>query len=201
MPELILGAAFRHALFVGFFLSWIVLFGYFAGSIRFQEAFIDTVNPWTEYGAIATCFNVTLRLLAFLAVPQTLFNFMGFVKYRSFAEKIVLKSSPLLAPFVCVRVVTRGLYPNLVKETVRRNLETLSNVGVENYVVQVVTDIKINLTGESWPILALSLIFRALPDFRKWGLPSTLEPLYLEEYVHEIGWSHLEPIVTTGITP
>ncbi|TRY73453.1 hypothetical protein TCAL_07901 [Tigriopus californicus] len=145
MPEVLLGPAFRHALFVFIFLFWILLFGYFAGSIRFQETFVDTVNPWTEYGVLATCFNVVLRLMAFLAVPQTLFNFMGFIKYPSFPEKIVLKSSPLLAPFVCVRVVTRGLYPNLVKETVRRNLETLSNVGVENYVVQVVTDIKINL--------------------------------------------------------
>jgi hypothetical protein len=32
--------------------------------------------------------------------------------------------------------VPRGLYPNLVKENVRKNMETLAAVGLENYVIQ-----------------------------------------------------------------
>ena len=46
-------------------------------------------------------------------------------------------SSPLLAPFICFRVVTRGLYPNLVKKTVRENLNTLLDAGMENFTIQV----------------------------------------------------------------
>ena len=46
----------------------------------------------------------------------------------------------MLAPFICVRVVTRGTYPNLVRETVSKNVATLAKAGVENYLVQVVTD-------------------------------------------------------------
>ena len=30
----------------------------------------------------------------------------------------------------------RGLYPNLVRDNVKKNMETLAAVGVENYVVQ-----------------------------------------------------------------
>eukprot|EP00095_Tigriopus_kingsejongensis_P005579 maker-scaffold12_size759060-snap-gene-5.17 protein:Tk05579 transcript:maker-scaffold12_size759060-snap-gene-5.17-mRNA-1 annotation:"GG12939" len=145
MSELRLGPSLRHALFISALLLWIFVFGLLAGSIRFNETLMDTINPWIEYGFTTTCLNLALRLLAFMAVPQTLFNFLGFVKYEAFPEKVTLKSSPLLAPFVCVRVVTRGLYPKLVHDTVRKNIETLSQVGVENYVVQVVTDMKLNL--------------------------------------------------------
>jgi hypothetical protein len=30
----------------------------------------------------------------------------------------------------------RGLYPNLVKDNVKKNMETLAAVGLENYVIQ-----------------------------------------------------------------
>ena len=59
-----------------------------------------------------------------------------------------LKGSPLLAPSVCVRVVTRGIYPKLVKDTVKKNMEVLARVGFENYLMQVVTDKSINIEGD-----------------------------------------------------
>ena len=34
------------------------------------------------------------------------------------------------------RVVTRGMYPKLVRDNVKKNMETLAAVGVENYVIQ-----------------------------------------------------------------
>ena len=37
-----------------------------------------------------------------------------------------LRGSPLLAPLICVRVVTRGRYKALVRETVRKNMATLT---------------------------------------------------------------------------
>jgi len=89
-----------------------------------------------------------VRLFALLALPQTLCNLVGLVSLNTFPDTPKLKSSPLLAPYICVRVVTRGIYPNLVKKTVRQNLNTLLDVGLENFTVQVVTDNPINLTTD-----------------------------------------------------
>lgn len=40
---------------------------------------------------------------------------LGLLLFNGFKEKVQLKAAPLLAPFVCFRVVTRGDYPDLVK--------------------------------------------------------------------------------------
>jgi hypothetical protein len=42
-----------------------------------------------------------------LALPQTLFNLIGLVLYDAFPDNVSLNNSPLLSPFICVRVVTR----------------------------------------------------------------------------------------------
>ena len=36
-------------------------------------------------------------------------------------------------------MVTRGLYPRLVRRNVKKHLDTLNAVGVENFIVEVVT--------------------------------------------------------------
>ena len=97
---------------------------------------MDTLDPWTTHGPLVTIAIIFLRLLSFLALPQTLFNALGLLSLNTFKPSPTFKSSPLLSPFVCVRVVTRGLYPNLVKKTVRENMNTLLNVGLENFIIQ-----------------------------------------------------------------
>ena len=49
------------------------------------------------------------------------------------------------APFLCIRVVTRGLYPTLVNQNVRSHLEVANKVGLTNFVVEVVTDNQFDL--------------------------------------------------------
>lgn len=136
----------RHLLFCLLLATWVVSFCYFTGALRFSASPLDDLDPFTEYGAVLASVLVLVRVIAFLALPQTLFNLVGLTAFNAFPERPALKGSPLLAPFVCVRVVTRGLYPRLVKETVSKNAETLARVGLENYVVQVVTDTAINLS-------------------------------------------------------
>ena len=43
-------------------------------------------------------------------------------------------------PFMCFRVVTRGLYPDLVRKNVERNIQTCQKVGNDNFKFEVVTD-------------------------------------------------------------
>lgn len=100
-------------------------------------------DPWATYGVFWTIVLYSLRFLTFLALPQVIFNAMGLLLFNAFPEKTLLKGSPLLAPFICIRVVTRGDYPDLVKKNVTRNLNLCLDVGLENFIVEVVTDKKI----------------------------------------------------------
>jgi len=100
----------------------------------------DEIDPWERYGWIWTPVLYFLRLLTFLALPQVIFNALGLILFNAFPEKVILKGSPLLAPFICIRVVTRGDYPELVKKNVTRNLNLCLDVGLENFIVEVATD-------------------------------------------------------------
>lgn len=76
---------------------------------------------------------------------QVIFNLLGLLLYNTFPEKVVLKGSPLLAPFVCIRVVTRGDYPELVRANALRNMNTCLSVGMENFMIEVATDKPVHL--------------------------------------------------------
>ena len=132
-----LSSRIKHVLQCICLFSWVFIFCYVSGGIRFGEDPIDHIDPWTSYGPLVTLVLMLVRLFALLALPQTLCNLVGLISLNTFPDTPKLKSSPLLAPFICVRVVTRGIYPNLVKKTVRQNLNTLLDVGLENFTVQV----------------------------------------------------------------
>lgn len=135
----------KHLLHCALLITLLIFFEVFSGGIKINENSFVSVDPWEEYGTIPTILLYTLRLLTFLTLPQVLFNFFGLVFYNAFPEKVVLKGSPLLAPFICIRVVTRGDYPDLVKSNVIRNMNTCLDTGLENFLVEVVTDKQVNL--------------------------------------------------------
>jgi len=68
---------------------------------------------------------------------QVLFNFLGLTLYNAFPDGVQLKGSPLLAPFICVRVVTRGDFAQLVRRNVARNLKRCAAAGLENFMIEV----------------------------------------------------------------
>lgn len=135
----------KHLLHCALLLALLVFFEVFSGGIKVNENSFVSIDPWEEYGTIPTILLYTLRLLTFLTLPQVLFNFFGLVFYNAFPEKVVLKGSPLLAPFICIRVVTRGDYADLVKSNVMRNMNTCLDTGLENFLIEVVTDKSVNL--------------------------------------------------------
>jgi len=101
-------------------------------------------NPWDSnyhtyyFSQIVIIFSFTADFI----------NLTGLLSLNAFPDKQKYQSSPLLAPFICVRVVTRGIYPNLVKKTVRKNINTLLDSNIDNFVVQVVTDSPIDLAKD-----------------------------------------------------
>lgn len=128
---------FLHC-FLLFFV--ITTFEIFTGGVRLLGYNQDDIDPWTRYGYFGTIVLYTLRLLTFLTLPQVIFNFFGLTCFNAFPDKVVLKGSPLLAPFICIRVVTRGDYPELVKNNILQNIETCLKAGLENFIFDVVTD-------------------------------------------------------------
>ena len=50
-------------------------------------------------------------------------------------------------PFICFRVVTKGDFPELVRSNVQRNVNICLDAGLENFMVEVVTDKSVNLVG------------------------------------------------------
>ncbi|XP_064081594.1 beta-1,4-mannosyltransferase egh-like isoform X1 [Macrobrachium nipponense] len=129
----------KHVAHVCLFITVVVLFEMGAGGLW--------GDPPTSasYPPLVTLLLQILRLLPLLALPQALFNFLGLICFNAFPERAKLKGSPLLAPFLCLRVVTRGDYPDLVRQNVNRNLTTCLRVGLEKFMIEVVTDKKIDL--------------------------------------------------------
>ncbi|XP_076750523.1 beta-1,4-mannosyltransferase egh [Xylocopa sonorina] len=140
-----LNSVTKHILHCCLLFIIIIAFELITGGISWNNNKEEAFDPWIEYGFFGALILYLLRILTFLSLPQTLFNFVGLTIYNAFLDKIVLKGSPLLAPFICIRIVTRGDYPLLVKENVNRNLNRCIETGLENFQIEVVSDKPIGL--------------------------------------------------------
>ncbi|XP_014300315.1 beta-1,4-mannosyltransferase egh [Microplitis demolitor] len=143
LSGILLTSTAKHVSHCCFLILLITIFEYTSGVLSFVEP-KPVVDSWERYGFM-TLLLYLLRLLTLLALPQTLFNFLGLIIYNAFPDKVTLKGSPLLAPFINIRVVTRGDYPQLVKTNVTRNLNKCIDAGLENFQIEVVSDKPIGL--------------------------------------------------------
>uniref|UniRef100_A0A1I7SGD9 Glyco_trans_2-like domain-containing protein n=1 Tax=Bursaphelenchus xylophilus TaxID=6326 RepID=A0A1I7SGD9_BURXY len=153
----------RYAVHCVVFVAWIIAFEVGSGALPFFFHFFgsepgdstgtavakEVFDPFERYGATITITMYLLRLMSLLVLPQCLCNMLGLLFFNGFRDKVVLKASPLLAPFVCFRVVTKGDYPELVRDNVRKNLETCYEAGIENFIFEVVSDKPIHLVQGS----------------------------------------------------
>lgn len=132
-------------------LATISGFAYVQGAFRLSlfDPKLIHIHPLREYGLVPTILLYAVRCLTLLVLPHLLFNLVGLIVYNPLSHgRVSLKSSPILAPLVCFRVVTRGDYPELVRRNVVRNVKTLTGAGMENYLIEVVTDKSIELTTQ-----------------------------------------------------
>lgn len=144
------GSRTKHFLHCILFLTVLCLFQYFSRVLKVPEdgtgeSSIQMIDPWVQYGIFGACLLYALRFVTFLSIPQVMFNVIGLTFYNAFPEKVTLKGSPLLAPFICIRVVTRGDFPDLVKNNVNRNMNKCIDAGLENFLIEVVSDKPIGL--------------------------------------------------------
>ncbi|XP_033297224.1 beta-1,4-mannosyltransferase egh isoform X1 [Bombus bifarius] len=145
LSKIMLNSATKHILHCCLLLVVIIIFELITGGLSWNNNKKETFDPWIEYGFLGALILYILRTLTFLSFPQVLFNFVGLMIYNAFPDKVVLKGSPLLAPFICIRIVTRGDYPQLVRANVIRNLNRCLETGLENFQIEVVSDKPIGL--------------------------------------------------------
>ncbi|CAF1060223.1 unnamed protein product [Didymodactylos carnosus] len=97
------------------------------------------IDPIAEYGFPLAVILYFVRLLALLPLPLVVCHTLGLLLFDIYEEP-ELRYSPMLSPSICIRVVTRGNYPLLVCENVKRNMATCDKLGLLNFSLQVVTD-------------------------------------------------------------
>lgn len=140
----------KHALHCLLFLTIVCSFQYYSYCLKVppdETPASDNLDPWVYYGIVGAFILYALRLVTLLSLPQVIFNAIGLTFYNAFPDKVTLKGSPLLAPSVCIRVVTRGDFPELVKNNVDKNMNKCLDAGLENFLIEVVTDKPIGLDG------------------------------------------------------
>lgn len=100
------------------------------------------------YGVLCVVFYAVQSTIVF-PLPFVIFNFLGVVLLNVFTSRPKLQRCPLLGPFLCFRIVTRGLFPELVKKNLRHNLKVCEKVGIQSYIFEVVSDIPVSLQADS----------------------------------------------------
>ena len=65
-----LSSRIKHVLQCICLFSWVFIFCYVSGGIRFGEDPVDLIDPWTSYGPLLTMVLMLVRMFALLALPQ-----------------------------------------------------------------------------------------------------------------------------------
>ncbi|OQV20259.1 Beta-1,4-mannosyltransferase bre-3 [Hypsibius exemplaris] len=124
----------------------------------------DEPVPATPSGPAGAIFMAVLfvsRLATLLWLPQAIFNFCGLVMFNSFKRGVAPKFNTIDPPAVTFRSFTRGYNAELTCEVARKNLEVLGNSALQNYRVEVITDMPVGIERNS------NLLERVVPrDFR-----------------------------------
>lgn len=98
------------------------------------------------YGQTMTCILIFLKILTFMNLPVACFNLAGCLLYKLFPDDQKLEKESLKnRRRISFRVVTRGSYPELVRQNVERNLQICEEFGLKKFVIEVVTDQPISL--------------------------------------------------------
>lgn len=127
----------------------ICLYGYVGITViehLYDESGWTIMDALAFYGLPLTIVLYFLSVGIYMSLPLAVFNLLGLLIFNPFSKKqqqsVILKETP----FICFRVVTRGLYPSLVQTVTARNLEICLKCGIKNFKFEVVTDNPLNLT-------------------------------------------------------
>ena len=98
------------------------------------------LDPFEQYGHFLAVVLYFLKILSLIGFPILLINLLGNIIYPIFQECQKLHVSFIFFPFINIRVVTRGLYPDLIRRNVIRNLRICEEFGLDKFIIEVLTD-------------------------------------------------------------
>ena len=130
----------QHVFVWSIFIAILITLEYFARKVSKEDLPEHNFDPFERYGLIVTYILYSIPFLTLLPLPITLFNIIGILGYNTYPEKPALKNSIGESPFICIRVVTRGDFPVMTKQNLMSNLHVCEAVGMEDFVIEVVTD-------------------------------------------------------------
>lgn len=141
----------KHVLHCLLLLSIIFFFELKSGGIKLWYTDNDPgeYDPFLKYGYYFAWMLYLLRLVTLLSLPQFLCNFFGLVLYNAFPDDVCVQEVPLVLPFICIRTVTRGDFPDLIRRNVMRNIESCIDAGLQNFLFEVVTDKPFEISKDS----------------------------------------------------
>ncbi|CAG5117574.1 unnamed protein product [Candidula unifasciata] len=125
-------------------MSVISLLGFiYLSSLIRRELSGSDFSAIERYGLFISSVFYLMQFAVIFSFPYAVFNFLGVVFLNVFTPQPKLVKPPIMCPFLCFRVVTRGIYPNLVKANVRHNMEVCEKVGLHYFIIEVVTDMPV----------------------------------------------------------
>lgn len=128
-------------------ITMLATIGYFIREYtRRDEGIIS--DPFEAYGKFLTIVLYFSRFISLVQVPYCLFNFLGFFIYNAFNDKVILEHTLSKVPFLCFRIVTKGCFPKLVRENIQKNLQVCCTVGLEKFLIEIVTEKPIDLLSK-----------------------------------------------------
>ena len=111
------------------------------------DSFFDKV---CKQGWIVTLLMYIMTLPVYLSVPISIINLIGIVFCNPFYQRTHSSLVSTETPFLCFRVVTRGLFPKLVQDVTDRNIDTVMSLGIHNFKFEVVTDNPVSLPASHY---------------------------------------------------
>ncbi|KAH9400666.1 Beta-1,4-mannosyltransferase [Tyrophagus putrescentiae] len=130
----------KHALHCCLLLGTILFFELQSGGIKLYYTDDDAgqFDPFVSYGYAFACSSATS---------------FGLVLFNAFPEEPVSRrddsKETLVTPFICIRTVTRGDFPDLIRRNVTRNIATCIDAGLQNFLFEVVTDKPFDIPKDS----------------------------------------------------
>ncbi|KAL3864896.1 hypothetical protein ACJMK2_006543 [Sinanodonta woodiana] len=97
------------------------------------------------YGYVGFMFLFCFKMTPCLSIPFTVMSTIAITVTNLWPDPPKLEVQKSNIPNICFRVVTRGLYKNLVIRTLERNIETCLKTGLEKFNFEVVTDFPLEL--------------------------------------------------------
>lgn len=105
----------------------------------------STLDAFNEYGDTMAYVLYLIVMTPYLSLPVAIAGCIGLILYNPYERPPEPYFALSSAPFICFRVVTRGDYPGFVKTNVENNKNLCRKLGLENFVIEVVSDRNIYL--------------------------------------------------------